>query len=286
MIRYRKWAIASVALIALVGLFCLDPVRGLAANALQIFRMDQVQVVHFDPAEVQQLANTLRTSGQKIDLDSLGAFANESLQDCRLVNADAAMIGDKRISLPAKIGSLTRTGSLELEQGFKLLATPKVAAINSMLAGLGSRSPLPTSLDGRTFTLQVSGTVSATYTQPGMANGVSLHRSLSPVLTVPDGVDVEQVRKALLDIPVLPEGMRSTLAGVDIHGNTLLIPDFGASQYAGSAKEVTVNGNPGVLITLPNSGHTALIWMQSGIWNCLSGDFTAEQGLALAASVE
>jgi hypothetical protein len=103
---------------------------------------------------------------------------------------------------------------------------------------------------------------------------------------VPDGVDVEQVRKALLDVPVLPEGMRSALAGVNIHGNTLLIPDFGASQYGGSAEEVTVNGNPGVMITLPNSGHNALIWMQDGIWNCLSGDFATEQGLALAASLE
>lgn len=284
--RYRKWAIASVVLIALIGLFCLDPVRGLAADALQIFRMDRVQVVRFDPAEVQQLANTLRTSGQKIDLDSLGAFANESLQDCRLINADTAMVGDKRVSMPAKIGSLARTESLQVEQGVKLLATPKVAAINSLLAGLGSRSPLPTSLDGRTFTLQIPGSVSATYAQSATTGAVSLHRSLSPVLTVPDGVDVEQVRKALLDIPVLPEGMRSALAGVNIHGDTLLIPDFGASQYGGSAEEVTVNGNPGVMVTLPNAGHSALIWMHDGVWNCLSGDFTTEQGLALAASLK
>lgn len=302
--RYQGYTVAVAAAVVLAGLFSLSPVRSFADQVLQVFRVNQVQVLHFDPADVQQLQNALQASGQKIDTASFGIFTNQQLQDCSLVGANTATLDGQTITVPAAIGVYQRTGDLQLTQGSKLLATPKVDAINSFLTSLGSKSLLPANLEGQTFTMQIPGSVSATFEQPGVAGPLILHRSLSPALTVPAGVDVAQVRDALLAIPILPENMRNTLAGIDIYGGTLLIPDFIDSR-GGSIESVTVNGNQGVLITPPPGAKTgppgllkpgvfpehqingkALIWPQGSVWNCLEGNFTPDQAVALAASIQ
>lgn len=292
----NRWIAIGVAAVLLIGALSIDPVRSLAADVLQVFRVKQAKVVRFDPAEIQQLADALKASGQKIDLDSFGRFEKGSLNDSALVDAGTVTISGTRIAIPEVIGDYRRDGAVQLSQGQRLSVTPKVEGINSFLAGLGSTTPLPDSLNGRTFTLEMPGVVSATFTVPGTDDRLSLRRSLSPSLTVPAGVDVEQVRSALLSIPVLPDGMRSTLAGIDISGGTMLIPDFGLASHGGSVKDVSVNGAAGVLLTLLEqdaaaggaalAGRNLLIWAHDGIWNCLGGDFTLAQGLTLAAALE
>ncbi len=306
--RYQGYVAAAAAVVVLAGLFSFGPVRSFAAQMLQVFRVNQVQVLHFDPADVQQLQNALQASGQKIDTASFGNFTNQQLQDSSLVNASTVTIDGQTITVPTAIGAYQITGDLQLNQGTQLLATPKVDGINSFLTSLGSKSLLPANLDGQTFTIKIPGSVSATFEQPGATGSLILSRSLSPVLTVPAGVDVEQVRQALLAIPILPENMRNTLAGVNIYNNTLLIPDFAIDQRGGSIESVTVNGSQGVLITPPPQGSktgplhhlqlgnklfpehringNALIWPQGGVWNCLEGNFTLDEATALAASIQ
>jgi len=306
--HYQGYVATAAAVIVLAGLFSFGPVRSLAAQMLQVFRVNQVQVLHFDPADVQQLESALQASGKQIDIASFGTFTHEQLQDCSLVDANTATVDGQKITFPESIGAYTRTGGLQLTQGTKLLAAPKVDGINSFLTSLGSKSLLPASLNGQTFTVQVPGSVSATFEQPGVTDPLVLRCSLSPALTVPPGVDVEQVREALLAIPILPENIRNTLAGVNIYGGTLLIPDFAIDSRGGSIESVTVNGNQGVLITPPPPGSKtgplrelrpggqgltapplngkALIWPQGGVWNCLEGNFTLDEAVALASAVK
>jgi hypothetical protein len=306
--RYQGYMAVAAAVVVLAGLFSFSPVRSFAAQVLQVFRVNQVQVLHFDPADVQQLQNALQANGKTIDTASFGTFTNQHLMDCSLVDANTVTVDGQQITVPAAIGAYQRTGDLQLNQGAKLLATPKVDGINSFLTSLGSKSLLPANLDGQTFTIQIPGSVSATFEQPGATDSLILRSSLSPALTVPAGVDVEQVRKALLAIPILPDNMRNTLAGVNINNGTLLIPDFAIDERGGSIESVTVNGSQGVLITPPplgsktgplrdlNPGNQlfpehqingkALIWPQGGVWNCLEGNFTLDEAVALAASIK
>ena len=83
--RYQGYVAAAAAVVVLAGLFSFSPVRTFAAQVLQVFRVNQVQVLHFDPADVQQLQNALQANGQKIDTASFGTFTNQQLQDCSLV---------------------------------------------------------------------------------------------------------------------------------------------------------------------------------------------------------
>ncbi len=301
--RYQGLIAAAAAVIILAGIFSFGPARSFAAQVLTIFRVNRVQVLHFDPADVQQLQNALRANGQKVDLDSFGTFNHEQLQDSSLIDANTVAINGQQITIPEAIGGYKRAGDLQLTQGERLLSTPKVAGINSFLTSLGSKSLLPDSLDGKTFTVQMSGAVAETFEQAGSASPLVLRRSLSPALTVPPGVDLEQVRKALLAVPILPESMRSTLAGVDIYGSTLMIPDFGIDNRGGSIQEVDVNGSQGVLFTPPQNSNTlhkqpgeqlpghpldgkVLMWPQGTVWNALEGNFSLDQAVALAADIK
>lgn len=296
--RYQGLIAAAAAVIILAGIFSFGPARSFAAQVLTIFRVNRVQVLHFDPADVQQLQNALQANGQEVDLASFGTFNHEQLQDCSLVDANTATVGGQRITAPEAIGAYKRTGVLQLTQGEKLLVTPKVDGINSFLTSMGSKSLLPANLDGQTFTVQVSGTVAATFEQPGATSRLILCRSLSPALTVPAGVDIEQVRKALLAIPILPANMRNTLAGIDINGGILMIPDFGVSNRSGLIQEIMVNGNQGVLIAQGEPRSAAekakpsktgpkqvLLWPQGAVWNALEGDFTLDEAKTLAAAI-
>lgn len=288
--RYQGMIAAAAAVLVLAGIFSFGPVRSLAAQALTIFRVSRVQVLHFDPADVQQLQNALQANGQqggKVDLDSFGSFTHERLQDSSLIDAGTAEIDGRRIAIPEAIGDYRRAGELQLTQGERILATPKVAGINSFLTSLGSQSLLPADLDGQTFTVQVPGVVQGTFRQPGSDTPLVLIRSLSPALTVPGGVDVEQVRQALLAVPILPEGIRNTLAGIDLYGSTLLVPDFGIDKGGGDIQQVAVNGSQGALIRSGRTdGKAVLLWPQGEVWNALEGDFSLDQGVALAAAVK
>lgn len=285
--RYQGMIAAAAAVLILAGIFSFSPARSLAAQMLTIFRVNRVQVLHFDPADVQQLQNALRESGQKVDLDTLGSYSHERLQDSSLIDDGTAVIDGRRIAIPEAIGAYQRAGDLQLTQGERMLATPRVEGINSFLTSLGSQSLLPANLDGKTFTVQVPGVVQGTFRQPGSDTPLVLIRSLSPALAVPDGVDVKQVRQALLAVPILPEGIRNTLAGIDLYGSTLLVPDFGIDRGGGEVQEVAVNGSQGALIRSGNpDGRAVLLWPQGEIWNALEGNFSLDQAVALAAAVK
>lgn len=57
----QKALAAAVAVAMIVGLFSFGPVRSFAAQFLQVFRVNQLQVVHFNAGDVQELQKALQT---------------------------------------------------------------------------------------------------------------------------------------------------------------------------------------------------------------------------------
>lgn len=285
--RYHKALAVAAAVAVVAGLFSIGPVRSFAAQFLQVFRVDRVEVVHFDPADVEELAKALQTYGGNVDIASFGEFRREENNVFDRLDADTVRIAGQSVVLPQQLGPYPAAGELKVVPGEKTWIKPRVDGINGFLASLGSSKLMPRSLDGKTFTVNIAPVASKSY-RAGDGD-VRLFRSVSPEFTVPEGVEVAQVREALLAVPILPERMRNTLAGIDPFGRTLLVPDFGQSQ-GGTVAEVTVNGTGGVFIT-PGSGgprpsHSVLIWPQGTVWNALEGDFDLSEALDIAEHVE
>ncbi|MDH7578843.1 MAG: zf-HC2 domain-containing protein [Bacillota bacterium] len=245
---YRK-VLAGVAAVALaVGLFSYAPVRGFASQILQVFRVNRVQILRFDPRDVQELERALETYGHQVDVASFGEVKREWVRDFARLDADTVRIGNQKINIPARLGSARRLDELVIHAGEKLVITPRVEGLNGFLSSLGSRDFLPKALDGKTFTVQIPPVVNASYQVAG-GSRFTLLRTVAPEITVPEGISLEEVRRALLSVPVLPERMRDTLASVYRWENTLLIPDFMIEKGGASVpEEVMVNGNRGVFI--------------------------------------
>ncbi|MEW6573979.1 MAG: zf-HC2 domain-containing protein [Bacillota bacterium] len=287
--RYHKALAVAAAVAVIAGLFSIGPVRSFAAQFLRVFRVDQVEVVHFDPADVKELEKALQTYGRDVDIASFGEIQREENNVFDRLDPDTVRIAGQSVVLPRQLGPYPAAGDLKVVPGEKTSIKPRVDGINGFLASLGSSKLMPRSLDGKTFTIDVPPVASKPY-RAGNTD-VWLFRSVSPEFMVPEGVEVAQVREALLAIPILPERMRNTLAGIDPFGSTLMVPDFGQSQ-GGTVAEVAVNGTKGVFIT-PGSGsvgprpsHSVLIWPQGTVWNALEGDFDLSKALDIAKHVE
>ena len=74
---------------------------------------------------------------------------------------------------------------------------------------------------------------------------------------MPEGVDLEQVRQAKLDLPMLPDAIRSKLAGIGDWRQPLPIP-----ANADQARSLIILGQEAVLSA--NDHGRSLIWLQDG----------------------
>lgn len=283
--RYSKWIAAAAAVAIFFG---YAPARGLASQFLSIFRVERVQLLHFDPADVAKLSEALH-AGRDLSIDNFGRVQTQPL-------AAGAELGEGQ--LPRALGGYilqnasTNTGTL-------VMITPDVEGINSFLARLGSSVLLPAELDGRTFKLTIPTALYAWYRDEKAGKGLHLYRSPAPTLEVPQGVDMAAVRQALLALPVLPADLKRALEGIKDWTRTLPVPDFG-----GRAEEITLDGAPGIFVPgrgIPADrktsggmleeeyyGPTILAWYRHGIWTVLEGDFdlSKEEAFALARQLE
>lgn len=285
--RYQKALTVAAAAALVVGMFSFAPVRSFASQMLQVFRVNKVQILHFDPADVQELGKALQNYGNGAEIESFGDVQREQIRDYTRLDANTITIGSQKIYLPERLGTLQATGAMKIQEGERVAVKPKVDGINAFLKSMGSRDLLPRALDGKTFTIEVASSAMRSYQVDGNKD-VTFARSISPEFGVPEGVNIKEVRAALLGIPVLPERMRNTLAGIDLGGNTLPIPDFGLARSGGAMQEVTVNGQRGVFITTDQGqtgSHSLLVWPQGAIWNALDGQFTLDEALNIAGNV-
>jgi hypothetical protein len=69
---------------------------------------------------------------------------------------------------------------------------------------------------------------------------------------------VNEVRSAILALPIWPDNVKRQLEGIKDWQNTLIVPNVD-----GSANEVTVAGNSGVLVD--NGTSPALLWQDGSV---------------------
>lgn len=281
--RYYKW-VAAVA--AVVAVFSFTPASSLAAQFLNIFRVEKVQVVHLNAADLAQLGQSLENQ-QSVDIDNFGKIDQKPLE-----NADYP--AEQRLPKQLNNYSLVDESS---QPGTLVSITAKVDGINQFLRDLGGKTMLPQELDGKTFHITVPKLFQASYRQEGAGlPSLRVAQTVSPVLEGPPGVDMRVVRDAMLDIPLLPENMKSALKGMDDWTKTLPVPDF--DRRAG---EINLDGAPGLFVqgrerpdptTGADSGSyfgpSILAWYRNGYWTILEGQssMTKQEAFDLARQLE
>lgn len=279
--RSKKLWAAVAAAAALVVAFSFGPVRGLAGEFLNIFRVERFQVINITRQDMAQIERVLERGGT-IDLASFGQVYVEGRESERTVTlAEAQQAVDFPVRLPSRVPAGYGLGELHLVVPPEVSFSLQVENVNAFLRSLGATHLLPADLEGKTFTIKGYPAIVATYNKDGRMLDVA--QSRSPELLVPPGVDIMAVRDALLNIPGLPENLRRQLAAITDWQRTLPVPAF-----AGNATEVTVNGRPGVFVAPPEANGyepSYLIWQQNGILYIISGPITLDEALATAMSM-
>lgn len=247
LMKFKKAAIAAVVILTMVGLLSIPSVRAVADNLLQIFRVNQVSTVTLTAQDVNNLKAALNMGDAEVDLDQFGqmkTIGKQSLQEITSVAEAPFAVKMPPELVPSKI-YLRDTPDAEL--------TLNVESVNQLLKQLGSNEQLPRELSGKPFRLILPEMVTAAYQDFKVIQG------RSPEIQTSAGVDIEQIRNAVINLPIWSPEVRTQLTAIQDWQHTLIIPDDGSNQ----AREVKVGDQRGVYMSA-GSEAGQLMWQDNG----------------------
>lgn len=289
--RVKRSVSAAAACLLVAGALTLQPVQTAAANFLQIFRVSQMTTVPISQRNLEAMVQELRQKGGQVKLRELGRISIDGAQGDAMTKeaqswAEAVSVLGRTLAEPAVPPSLgLKQSNLSYGREFTVKFTLNVDKMNELLRALGSKKFLPPELNGREFSIRFPSIVEASYV-PGEPTSRYLHLSImgAPEIRVPAGVDVDELRSLLLELPILPPDLKERLASVRDWQHTLILPNID-----GQGHEVKIGNTIGLLYQSGNDKNhsVALVWQQGDLWFILSGaGLTEEQALSIAQSLE
>ncbi len=280
---------AITVFVAMALLFAYTPAGMAAGDFLSIFRVKKFVAVTVDPSSLPNLASPS-------DLGSVKTTGDKSVK--QVSPAEAQQIVGFKIpsigTMPAGIEPTPR--STMVTGSHSMTFTPDIKKVRAYLDSIGATNvKLPDKLDGAPITLASSPVVSQLYTEKGgverapdgslkpLAGQKFLHLGMttSPVLTVPDGIDMDQLRSELLKVPGLPPDLVNQLKAIDDWRNTVVIP-----VVKGKSRDVTIQGQQGVLIREDNGPGVTILWQKDGVIYTLTGNASEAELLTAANSLK
>ncbi|KIL40707.1 hypothetical protein SD70_11510 [Gordoniibacillus kamchatkensis] len=275
-LRYRPWLAAALAAGLTVGLFTTSWGDKALAAMLQTFRVRHLTGVAIGQEDWDKVTQALQQGGvsaQELSLDKFGTVsAKGGGEPSRMTLAEAS----KAIGVPVKL-----LPGQQAEQVKDVLVVPQteftlllhVDEVNRMLNRLGAKTTFPAAVDGQPIAgiLPQSVQVSDYGGGANRAGTRSLLQMKQPQLDVPGNIDVEQVRKAVLDLPFLPADARRKLEGAADWRQTLFVPVNGKSG------ETRIGGRE---VIYTGSGQwRAAIWLDGEWLYHLNGAYESDDAL-------
>lgn len=264
---WRRIAWGTAAAAVLIGVVA-TPLGGKAmAAAMQTFYFHNL--VGVSVSDLNQIQQALVTSGvQKIDLKQYGSVqvmgSNSGFQQNLSLQQASKLVGYPVKTLP---GFVAKHDFLGYQSGNEVIFHLNVNAINSLVARLGGKVMFPTSVNEQPIAVQVPPQVVENVVVRGTEVSLTMRRL--PVVQVPDNVDMNQVRQALIGLPFLPQDIQQSLTTSSNWQDTLYLP------VGGKAINMTLNGNPAVLQVLPGGQQRQIMWLEHGVLYQLSGSTEA-----------
>lgn len=291
----RKPAFAGLLIMAAVLIsLAFPPVRAFASDVLALFRVDQVQVVTYDPAYMQQFLNNTENSRGEFE-----AFFKENITETR---QGTYQLVDTKADAEALAGFLPRLPQLDqatigIEPGSEIVMTMDTTLVNTMLTELGYESyTLSADFDGKKVNVHVPVSVvysSGNCSMPTDASDpddqsnldcITLIQMRTPQADAPEGLDIARLGEALFQIMGMTQTEAKELSQSIDWSTTLVLPlPLGGSvQY----QDVIVDGVQGSYIIDGESSLQTLIWSKNGMLYAINATQPGLDILALANSLQ
>lgn len=276
--------ITAVVLIAI--LFSFAPVRVMAANFLSVFRVQQVKVVRVnvnaldryeDNEEMKGLLDRFDPEPEKVSGDEEPTEVNSIDEADSMVDFSVARIQD----LPENAGDPSEI--LVHGQTVHHLNLDK-DLLEEIFDAAGIELTLPDSLNERPIIITRPNGVTQAWGTEG-SRELFFGQFRSPEIDHPDDLDIKAFGIAILQFLGKSKEEATQLGESIDWANTLLLPVPNDDDV--NASEVSINGADGVLFKDDtDSGRNSVMWTTNGVTYMLGGNYSAEEILEMAQSVQ
>jgi anti-sigma factor RsiW len=258
---------AIAAVIALVSLLALPPVRAAANDLLSIFRVQRVVFVPVNADRVRQL--------EQLNVDGQALFVGKPITEGRAEPRTVASAAAATSAVGYAVAEPANLPSQPLNSEYTVLGAGKgefqvnVETARQVLLGLGVTDvEIPDALGAGPIKVDFPPFVAAHYR--GAGYDLTLNQGRSPNVTLPDGVDLAQLGTAALRVlGMTPEQAAAASRDIDWNG-TLLFP-FPANTD--NIRQVTVGGSSALLVGAGShdNKHYQLYWQRRDRFYMLEG---------------
>ncbi len=272
-----------VAIIAIALSFA--PVRAVAGNLLKIFRVQTVKVVPVDKEDVEALRNNPNLEKLvdqfepqlKVITDSEPQKVDSVDEAADLVNFDVAEI----TALPAEAGDPTIT---VYQQKVVHLQLDK-ELLEAVFEAAEIEVDLSDSIDAEPIIVTQPDTVVQKWHHEG-EEIVSFTQMTAPAIEYPDGLDLNALGVAGLQLLGISKEEATTLGQTIDWANTIILPVPRDSEM--TTTEISIKGTTGLLFAHPDpeDGGSAVTWTQNGKSYFINTDQPPDTVIEMAESVQ
>jgi hypothetical protein len=290
--NFRRILAPALGVLVLL-LFFVPGVRAAAVEFLGLFRVEQVQAIPFNPANLPE-----NLEERMLDFDGLlqeqFAFSESGGPEEVADAAAASALAGFDVRLPEG----DSPARLTVQPGGEAVMTIDLSLWQALLDEFAGGGPdLPASLEGKAVTVALSSSVTylsgecayedAAPNRTHQQDCTALVQMPSPTVDAPPEMPVAELGEVFLQFLGLSAEDAARLSSTIDWTTTLVVPVPTGSGYV----EVDINGAEGLLFsTRYESGTTnhSLIWVEDGILYALvvNGRQSADQVLALAEGLQ
>lgn len=297
--RYRfAWAILALVLLLAVAL-TFQPVRALASSFLGLFRVEKVQVVEFNPANLPDDLSFVEQTFSEMLSEDLKIEGGGEPQ----VVASAAEASAKA-GIPVRLPEAVVPEALSVQPSARVNATINLERIRAFIDAFeGVDIDLPDELDGAKIEADVPSSVTALFGNCTLPQAVpseaqdpdsvspsqdciALVQLATPTVNTPPGLDVAAIGKAYLQMLGMSAADAERYSLEVNWASTLVVPVPPNADY----QAVNVDGVEGALIQEADEASDysfyLLIWVKDGVMYAINGRGDAAAALQIANSLK
>lgn len=296
---FKKYqpAITAIAVAALVAvLFSFAPVRAVAGNFLQIFRVQEIKVIPVDVDDFENMENKAEIEGllEQFNPEANIISGGDDPQDvgslaeaADLVDFSVVEIGDLPGDVAGKSNKISVQGRtvarLDLDKEL-MEALFEAAEIEISLPDSLNESPIIVTMPNAVH--QVWGETESDRPHGWNTPTLSFIQMKSPEVEYPDDLDLNALGAAGMQLIGMSKAEATALSATIDWANTLVLPIPQDDDV--NVDEVNINGASGYVFEDKDYDRTnaSVMWAKDGVTYFVAGTYTPDEILDIARSVK
>ncbi len=285
--RYRPvWGLVTLALVLTIT-FTFPPMRIMADRFLDLFRLEKITFVPFNP---ENMPNEEQINNVSPELKAMfGEAVQETSQgESHEVSLDGARA---EAGFPLRVPTDWADQKFWVNPGREIKAQLDVPRLRGILQELGyTEIELTDDLNGAEITAEIPTMVEVSHNfvdpETQEINTVSFMQMRAPAVNSNSNLDIVALGKVYLQLLGMTEQEAEEFSRNIDWSSTLVIPLPLLSAV--DRQTVMVDGVEGTLLQSTEEGfhYAELMWIKNGILYSLSGDLSAEEFLQIAATLQ